>query len=314
MHARTTNITLQLACVLDGVAHYRVFRILCLLQLGNCVDRVCEVDLEGLILVGRVLDSVRNEFAESVTLRERQLLHSCHILQRHLGSHRTIGDDVRHLLLSILLGHPIEHSATTFVVEVDIDIGQRDTVRVEESLEQQVVLDRVNLRDSQAVCHCRTRCRTTTRAYPYAQLLACGTDKVLHDKEVARETHRLHNVELEAQTLRNLLREWCAISLLGTLHSEFCEVVGLELYAVELVVSSKLFDLLFGCLLVHHNLAILVASELVEEILLGKACAVLLLGAEVGRDREYGHNWCVVNRVTLDLVADGNRILQSLGV
>ena len=105
---------------------------------------------------------------------------------------------MRHLLLAILLRHPVEHTTTAIIIEVDIDIGQRDTVGIQETLEQQVILDGVNLRDAEAVCHSRARSRATTRAYRYIKFLACRADEVLYDKEVTRETHGLHDVQLEA--------------------------------------------------------------------------------------------------------------------
>ena len=112
---------------------------------------------------------------------------------------------MRHLLHAVLLSHPVEHLATAVVVEVHVDIRERDTVRVEKTLEQQVVLQRVEVCDFQAVRHHRAGCRATPRTYPHTQFLACGAYVVRHDEEVARETHRLHYVQLEVDTLLLLI-------------------------------------------------------------------------------------------------------------
>lgn len=91
-------------------------------------------------------------------------LYTSHILDSQFSSHRTIRNDVRHLFLSILLRYPVQHATTSVIIEVHINIRQRDTVRIQETLEQQVVLNRVNLRNTQAVSYRRTRRRTTSRS------------------------------------------------------------------------------------------------------------------------------------------------------
>ena len=50
--------------------------------------------------------------------------------------------------MTVLVHNPLQHLAAAIVVEVGIDIGQRDTVGVQETLEQQVVLQGVNLGDA----------------------------------------------------------------------------------------------------------------------------------------------------------------------
>ena len=135
-------------------------------------------------------------------------------------------------LLAILLCYPVEYSTTTIIIEVDIDIWQRNTVRVKESLKQQVVLDWVNLRDTQTICHSRSCGRSTTGAYRHIEFFAGCADEILHDKEVAWETHRLHNVQLELQSLSGLVIEYLAIALVCAIHREFRKIVGLKLNTV----------------------------------------------------------------------------------
>ena len=61
-----------------------------------------------------------------------------------------------HMGSTILLRHPIEHLAAAGILEVGIDIRQRYTVGVQESLEQQVVLQRIEVGYLQAVRDHRT--------------------------------------------------------------------------------------------------------------------------------------------------------------
>ena len=101
-----------------------------------------------------------------------------------------------HLLSTIFLCHIIKYSRTSVIIKVGIDIGQRDTVGIQESLKQQVILQRVNLGDAQAVGHCRARSRTTARTYGATQF-RCHPDVILHDEEITRETHLLDGFKLE---------------------------------------------------------------------------------------------------------------------
>ena len=101
---------------------------------------------------------------------------------------------MRHLFLAIFIRHPAKNLTTTVIIKVHINIRQRDTVRIQETFKQQIVLDRVDFRNSQTVRHSRTGSRSTSRTYGYTQLLAGGIDKVLHNQEVSGETHSLHDI------------------------------------------------------------------------------------------------------------------------
>ena len=83
--------------------------------------------------------AVRNVALNLVHLGQRHLLHTPHIGNGRLGRHRAIGDDVRHLFLAVFLCHPVQYALAAIIIEVHVNIGQGDSVRVEETLKQQVV-------------------------------------------------------------------------------------------------------------------------------------------------------------------------------
>ena len=121
-------------------------------------------------------------------------------------------------------------------------------------------------------------------------------------------------MELEAQALLLLFGQMLAVAAVCALHGELGEVVGLELDAVELVVTAQFLDFLAPLLLGHDDIAVLVAREFVVEVLLGKALPILLLGSELLRDLEVGHDRRMVDRVVFDLVADIDGRGHRLGV
>ena len=85
-----------------------------------------------------------------------------------------------HFVGTVFVGDILEHIGAAVVVEVDIDIGQGDTVGVEEALEKEIVFYGVDLGDAEAVSHSRAGSRTAARAHRYAKP-ARGGDKVLHN-------------------------------------------------------------------------------------------------------------------------------------
>ena len=114
--ARIAHGALEHLGILDGVAQLRVVRHLGLPQFGHRLDGVLQVHLQSL---GQ---SVGNGLAEPVGYLEGQSLHPRHILDGVFGGHGAVGDDMRHLLVSVLVFHPLEHLSAAVVVEVGIDI------------------------------------------------------------------------------------------------------------------------------------------------------------------------------------------------
>ena len=60
------------------------------------------------------------------------------------------------MILSVLFLNVLEHAVTSVIVKVDVDIGHVDSVRVEESLKEEVILDGVDIGDLQAVSNRRS--------------------------------------------------------------------------------------------------------------------------------------------------------------
>ena len=220
MHAGVAHVALELLGKLQRLAHQRVGAAQLLAEVGHVLEAVLEVCL---VLLALLVDGhvVGDELGQAVRLGHAEALDTGHVLDGHLGGHGAVGDDVRHLFGAVVLGDVAQHVGTSVVVEVDVDIGQRDAVGVEETLEQQVVLHRVDLRDAQAVSHARARRRATAGADADAQFVAGDVYEVLHDEEVSGETHRLHNVQLELYAFLQLGRQGRAVTALGALVGQF---------------------------------------------------------------------------------------------
>ena len=110
-----------------------------------------------------------------------------------------------HVVLAVFLCHPVQHAAAAIIVEVHVNIGQRDTVGVEKTLKKEVVFNGIDLRDAETVGHATTCCGATAGTDAHVEFLTGGANEVLHNEEVARETHRLHNMQFKLDALGGFL-------------------------------------------------------------------------------------------------------------
>ncbi len=217
------------------------------------------------------------------------------------------------VLVPVLVHHPTQHLATSVIVEVGINIREVDTVGIQETLEQQVILQGVNLGDAQAISHHRTSRRTTSGPHHHPQLLTGSLDEVGHNQEVARETHRLHHVQLKVDVLVDILRQGVAIQLLRSLVGEVAKVLRLKLDAVNLVVAAQAVDDFLALLGRQWILAFLIRRKLLVEVFLRHLLAQLLLRTKTLGDGEERHDGTVVDAVGLHLVEHLQGIGQRLG-
>src|SRR5699024_3483601 len=91
----------------------------------------------------------------------------------------------------------------TALVEVDVAVGHRDAVRVEEPLEDQAVLERVEVGDAHRVRGHRPSTGTTAGTDADTVVLR-PVDEVRDDEEVAREAHLRDDLALVVGLLADL--------------------------------------------------------------------------------------------------------------
>ncbi len=124
----------------------------------------------------------------------------------------------------VLLGAVPDHLIPVTGVEVHVDVRHRDPGRVEESFEEQVVLDRIEIGDPEAVRHGTTRRRAAARTDPDPDVPGVA-DHVPGDQEVRGEPHALDRVQLELDPIDRGLRDRGPPALLRALHRQVVEVV-----------------------------------------------------------------------------------------
>ena len=143
-------------------------------------------------------DFKRNHLRQTIRQAVGLALHPRHVTDYRLGGHRTESDDLAYRVASVFFGHILDYPVATIHAEVDVEVGHRYPFRVKESLEQQVVFQRVKVSNLLHIGHQRPGTRPPTRPYRYTVALG-PLDKVHHDQEVTREPHLDNDIQLEIQ-------------------------------------------------------------------------------------------------------------------
>jgi hypothetical protein len=196
----------------DDLPHQRV-RVVRLLQLRAGLEAVVEVDL----------DALRDQLRDLVDAAVRDLEHTAGITDRCTRHHRPEGDDLRDAVAAVLLRDVVDHPVAAGHREVDVHVRHRLSARVEEALEQQVVADRVDVGDLEAVRREAPGRAAAARADRDPVPLG-ERDEVPDDQEVVREAHLPDRLELEAKPFLELWGH-ALIALLQAFLAELDEVV-----------------------------------------------------------------------------------------
>ena len=151
-------------------------------------------------LVERHVERRRNLLGDAVDVRVRHVHHAADVADDGLGLHRAERDDLRDVLASVLLGDVGDHLAAAPLAEVDVDIGQRHALGIEEALENQVVVERIDVGDSEGPGGKAAGGRAAARSDRNA-LLARVADEIPHDHEVPGIPHLLDHRDLVREPL-----------------------------------------------------------------------------------------------------------------
>ncbi|MGY3265119.1 hypothetical protein ACVWZN_001192 [Lysobacter sp. HA35] len=130
--------------------------------------------------------------------------HAAAVAHRRLRRHRAVGDDLRHAITPVLARDVVDDFVAAIHAEVDVEVGHRHAFGVEESLEQQVVRQGVEIGDAERPRDQRARTGTAARTDRNALLLT-PVDEVRDDQEVTGEPHLDDDVELGFQARRVVL-------------------------------------------------------------------------------------------------------------
>ena len=124
--------------------------------------------------------------------------HAANVAHHALGGHGAEGDDLAHMIRAILARHIVNDLLTALIAEVHVDIRHGDALRVEESLEQELVFQGIQHGDAQGIGHDGASAAATAGTHHDAVLLGV-VDEIPHDEEVVHIAHAGDHVQLILQ-------------------------------------------------------------------------------------------------------------------
>ena len=204
--------------------------------------------------------------------------------------------------------HVLDDAVAALIVKIHVDIRHRDAFGVQETLEQEVVPDGVQVGDAQAVGDGAAGRAATPRAYGDAVVFR-PVDEVLDNEEVVREAHAGDGLQLKVDALFLDVVQFLTVPHVRSLVAEFAEV-GYRVAEVVSAVGAALFGAVF---VVHHLVPALVDDRLVQ------AGPVVDVFEEVGRQFETGQHVSAVDVVVFYLfqhfqgVGNGFRMVGEKG-
>ena len=151
------------------------------------------------------------------------LEHPARVAERGARRHLRERDDLGDAIATVLLGHVVDDRLAPLDREVDVHVRQVFAGRVQEALEEQVVADRIDVGDLEAVGGERAGRRATSRTDRDAVSLR-EADEVRDDQEVVGEAHLADRLQLEAQAVVEL-RARAAVALHEPALTELDEVL-----------------------------------------------------------------------------------------
>ena len=114
--------------------------------------------------------------------------HPAHVPDDAAGGHGAEGDDLADVVLPVLFRHVVDDLLAALVAEVHVDVGHGDPFRVQEALKEQLIAQRVQFRNVQAVGDDAAGPAAAARADHDAVGLGVA-DKIPHDEEVIHIAH-----------------------------------------------------------------------------------------------------------------------------
>ena len=158
-----------------------------------------------LLFLERVIKSdvqlIGNQFCQLVDFTIGHIQNPPDIADDPLCVHTAEGDDLGYVLVAaIFIGDIFDHLIASIHAEVDINIRHTHPFRIEESLEQQIVLQRIDISDFESISH-HTACGRTTTGSDRNTVLLGVVDKIPHNEKITRIAHLIDDAQLPVQPL-----------------------------------------------------------------------------------------------------------------
>ena len=101
--------------------------------------------LHCIVQTQRFVGFQRNQLRQFVAQGKRQLQHAPYVADHRFGRHRAKGHNLAHRLCAVFIAHILNHAAAVALAKVYVEVGHGNAFRVQETLEQQRVFERIKV-------------------------------------------------------------------------------------------------------------------------------------------------------------------------
>ena len=122
------------------------------------------------------------------------------VAQRGAGRHRAKGDDLSDMVSAVAAHHIIDYLAAAHITEIDVKIRHAHPLGIQEPLEDQVVFDRIDTGDANAVGSEAARTRTPSGSHRNSLTFGIG-HKIMNNQVVIDISHLFDDRKLIFQPL-----------------------------------------------------------------------------------------------------------------
>ena len=173
-------------------------------------------------LVDRDIQLLRDHLGDRIDLCIRKVHHTAYITDNTPRRQRTKSNDLNHAVITVLTANIINHFLSSFETEIHVDIRHGNSFRIQETLKQKVITDRVKLCDPKRISNQASCRRATSRSY-HNVMISRIPNKIPHDQEVIHVTHVFDRGKLVIQAFFQLFGHWL-VTLFQPFETKFIQI------------------------------------------------------------------------------------------
>ena len=159
-----------------------------------------QLRIHGKGLVNGHLQVKGNGLCDSVCFRVSYIEDAAYIPHRRLCFHGSEGDNLGNLVFPVFFNHIVNDFLTPLIAEVNINIRHADPLRIQKPLKNQIIADRINIRDFQHIGHNAPGSRSSPRTHHNFILLRV-IDKIPYNQKIFHIPHLFNGGKLVVQPL-----------------------------------------------------------------------------------------------------------------
>ena len=123
-----------------------------------------------------------NQFGDLIGDLQVEARRARRVAHRRAGRERSKSDDLRDFIFAVFVRNVLHHFVAALVGKVHVNVGRGDAIRIQKTLEQQAIRQRIEVGDAQHIRH-QTARRAAATADQNAALFA-PVDEILHHQKI----------------------------------------------------------------------------------------------------------------------------------